>query len=271
MPLFFPAPYLEEEEEPRKSPLVLLPDGVITASQGSLRYAVGERDDPRDSGTLPGVSMISSWVGVPAASSLTGVPSTPSGLTSPKARLKFGLPCKKLLIFDSRLGGETEGAVGRGGGGGGGGESCFSFSRSRLLPGVSRLKLLVVVGFVFGVVGLSRVLTADDSGEVLVGGAEEVLVTLCNREDKPEPRQRLFSVGIFHKKRLSNLLRTCASPGVFALERALRMPSGVMSTRDRMLANAGLEGGTLEDAACPEGVEGVPVGGGAGLAAEKMK
>lgn len=49
------------------------------------------------------------------------------------------------------------------------------------------------------------------------------------------------------------------------------MPSGVMSTRDRMLANAGLEGGTLEAAACPEGVVGVPVGGGAGLAAEKMK
>lgn len=37
VPLFFPAPYREEEEEPRKSPLLLLPDGVITASQGSLR------------------------------------------------------------------------------------------------------------------------------------------------------------------------------------------------------------------------------------------
>lgn len=131
--------------------------------------------------------MISSWVGVPAASSLTGVPSTPSGLTSPKARLKPGLPCKKLLIFDSRLGGETEGAEGRGGGGGGG-DSCLSFSQSLVLPGVSRLRLFPRVGFVFRVVGLSRVLTADDSGEVRVGGAEEVFVTLCRREDKPATR-----------------------------------------------------------------------------------
>lgn len=37
VPLFLPAPYREEEEELRKSPLLLLPDGVITASQGSLR------------------------------------------------------------------------------------------------------------------------------------------------------------------------------------------------------------------------------------------
>ena len=35
---FLSAPYREEEEEElRKSPLLLLPDGVITASQGSLR------------------------------------------------------------------------------------------------------------------------------------------------------------------------------------------------------------------------------------------
>lgn len=47
---------------------------------------------------------------------------------------------------------------------------------------------------------------------------------------------------------------------MFALERALRMPSGVMSTRDRMLASAGLEGVALEDADCP-GVVVAPVGG----------
>lgn len=52
------------------------------------------------------------------------------------------------------------------------------------------------------------------------------------------------------------------------LDRALRMPSGVMSTRDRMLARAGLEGVTLEAVAGPEGVVGVPVDEGAGLAAE---
>lgn len=46
------------------------------------------------------------------------------------------------------------------------------------------------------------------------------------------------------------------------------MPSGVMSTRDRMLARAGLEGVTLEAADGPEGVVGVPVDEGAGLAAE---
>lgn len=53
----------------------------------------------------------------------------------------------------------------------------------------------------------------------------------------------------------------CSLPGVFALDRALRMPSGVMSTRDRMLARAGLEGVTLEAADCPEGVVGVPIDG----------
>lgn len=137
---------------------------------------------------LPGVSIISSWVGVPAASSLTGVPSTPSGLTSPKARLKPGLPCKKLLIFDSRLGGETEGAEGRGGGGGGG-DSCLS-SQSLVLPGVSRLRLLLRVGAVFGVVGVTGVLTAADSGGVLVGAVEAVFVTLWRREDKPEAQQK---------------------------------------------------------------------------------
>lgn len=49
------------------------------------------------------------------------------------------------------------------------------------------------------------------------------------------------------------------------------MPSGVMSTRDRMLARAGLEGVTLEAAEGPEGVVGVPVDEGAGLAAERTQ
>lgn len=121
---------------------------------------------------------------------------------SPRARLKPGLPCKKLLILDSKLGGETEGAEGHsgsGGGGGGGGDSRLS-----AWLGVSLLKLLPRRGFALGVEGLSRVLTAaaddadededvddddDDSGEVLVVGAEEVLVTLCNRDDKPAARK----------------------------------------------------------------------------------
>lgn len=47
------------------------------------------------------------------------------------------------------------------------------------------------------------------------------------------------------------------------------MPSGVMSTRDRMLARAGLEGVALEADDWPEGVVGVPGDGRAGLAAEK--
>lgn len=38
------------------------------------------------------------------------------------------------------------------------------------------------------------------------------------------------------------------------------MPSGVMSTRDRMLASAGLDGVALEDVDCPE-VAVAPVGG----------
>lgn len=38
------------------------------------------------------------------------------------------------------------------------------------------------------------------------------------------------------------------------------MPSGVMSTRDRMLASAGLEGVDLEDVDCPEVVV-APAGG----------
>lgn len=137
--------------------------------------------------------MISSWVGVPAASSLTGVPSTPSGLTSPRARLKPGLPCRKLLILDSRLGEETEGADmrgGGGGGGGGGGDSCLPFSQSLVLPGVSRFRLSPKGGLVFGVVGVSGVLTAEDSGEVRVGGAELALVTLCRREDRTAQRQK---------------------------------------------------------------------------------
>lgn len=63
-------------------------------------------------------------------------------------------------------------------------------------------------------------------------------------------------------------LRPTSSPGELDLDRALRMPSGVMSTRDRMLARAGLEEVTLEAAEGPEGVAGVPVDDGAGLAAE---
>lgn len=130
--------------------------------------------------------MISSWVGVAAASSLTGVPSTPSpaiGLESSRARLKPGLPCKKLLILDSRLGRETEGPGG--GGGGGGGERSLSFSQSLVFPGVSRLRLFPRVTFVLGVVGVSGALTADDSGDDRVRGAEEAFVTLCRSEVKP--------------------------------------------------------------------------------------
>lgn len=61
---------------------------------------------------------------------------------------------------------------------------------------------------------------------------------------------------------------TCVLPGVFVLVRALSMPSGVMSTRDRMLARRGLEEVALEAAGWPEGVVGVPGDGrGEGLAA----
>lgn len=152
---------------------------MITASQGSLRYAVGERlltpVEPKESGMPLGVSMISSWVGVPAASSLTGVPSTPSGLTSPRAILKPGLPCKKLLILDSRLGGEAEGIKERGGGGGGGGDSSRSFSQLLVLAGVSRFRLFPSVGLGLGVVG---VFTVGVSGDVRVGGAEAGFETL---------------------------------------------------------------------------------------------
>lgn len=56
---------------------------------------------------------------------------------------------------------------------------------------------------------------------------------------------------------------------MFVLDRALRMPSGVMSTRDRMLARAGLEGVTFEAADWPEGVVGVPGDGRAGLTPER--
>lgn len=168
-------------------------------------------EEPKDSGTLEGVSMISSWVGVPAPSSLTGVPSTPSGLTSPRARLKPGLPCKKLLILDSKLGGETVGAEGRGGGGGGGGgggDCSLSFSQLLLLPGgVSRLKLFSTVGLFFGVFGVSGVFTLVASGEVREEGAAEVFVTLCKREDKAVPRQngrKLFIKKYTFKKKITH-------------------------------------------------------------------
>lgn len=140
------------------------------------------------------MSIISSWVGVPAASSLTGVPSTPSpprGLPLPRPRLNAGFPCKKLLILDSRLGRATgEGAEGRDGVGGGGDDNSLSFSQSLLLPGVSRLRLFPRVGLVLGVVGVREPLAAADSGEARVGGAEEELDTLCSREDKPGERKR---------------------------------------------------------------------------------
>lgn len=61
----------------------------------------------------------------------------------------------------------------------------------------------------------------------------------------------------------------CSPPGGFALDSALRMPSGVMSTRDKMFARAGLEEVILEAAACPEGVVGVPLDGRVGLPADK--
>lgn len=60
----------------------------------------------------------------------------------------------------------------------------------------------------------------------------------------------------------------CVLPDVFVLDKALRMPSGVMSTRDRMLASAGLGGVALEATDWADGVVGVPGDGrGDGLAA----
>lgn len=57
---------------------------------------------------------------------------------------------------------------------------------------------------------------------------------------------------------------------MLVLDRALSIPSGVMSTRDSMLAKAGLGGVVLEAAGWPEGVVGVPGDGrGDGLAAER--
>lgn len=47
-------------------------------------------------------------------------------------------------------------------------------------------------------------------------------------------------------------------PGVLVLDRAFSIPSGVMSTRDRMLAKAGLGGVPLEAADWAVGVVGVP-------------
>ena len=61
----------------------------------------------------------------------------------------------------------------------------------------------------------------------------------------------------------------CCPPGGFALDSALRIPSGVMSTRDRMFARAGLEDVILEAAVCAEGVVGVPLDGRVGLPAKK--
>ena len=115
--------------------------------------------------------MISSWVGVPPVSSLTGVPSTPSppsrGLPSPRPRLKPGFPCRKLLILDSKLGGETQAAGAEGGGGGGGGGlHSLSFSQSLVRP-VSRFRLFPSVGLVGGA------FAEEDSGEEREGGAAE--------------------------------------------------------------------------------------------------
>lgn len=54
------------------------------------------------------------------------------------------------------------------------------------------------------------------------------------------------------------------------LDRALSIPSGVISTRDRILAKAGLGGVPLEAADWPDGVVGVPGDGrGDGLAADR--
>lgn len=48
------------------------------------------------------------------------------------------------------------------------------------------------MGLAFVLVGLRRTLTPADSGEFRVGGAE-VVVTFCNREDKPEARRESYS------------------------------------------------------------------------------
>lgn len=59
---------------------------------------------------------------------------------------------------------------------------------------------------------------------------------------------------------------------MFVLDKALSIPSGVMSTRDRMLARAGLGGVVLEAADWPDGVVGVPGDGrGDGLAAKTQE
>lgn len=112
------------------------------------------------------------------------------------------------------------------------------------------------MGRVFGLGGLRRTLTPDDSGEFRVGGAD-VFVTFCKREDKPEARRKGYSFMSRIEKRIN---WTSGTPGVLAFESALRMPSGVMSTRERMLARAGLEGLALEDVGCPEVVV-APAGG----------
>lgn len=76
-------------------------------------------------------------------------------------------------------------------------------------------------------------------------------------------------MNFFSLKKINQVYCVCILPGVFVLDRALSMPSGVMSTRDRMLARAGLEGVALEAADWLEGVVGVPGDGRAGLAAER--
>lgn len=155
---------------------------------GSLLRPRGSEETP------PGVSMISSWVGVPPLSSLTGVPSTPSppsrGLPSPRPRLNPGFPWRKRLILDSRLGGETE-RLGREGGGGGEASRFFSQSLAPLLlSGVSRLRLLVRRGLVLlGVVGVGGPLAAEESGEAWEEGAEEEELPDLSREDRPEERE----------------------------------------------------------------------------------
>lgn len=76
-------------------------------------------------GTTPGLSMISSWVGVPPPSSRTGVPPwlsvpvtglrfSPATGVAAKPRsnaLKAGFPCRKLWILDSRLFEDGSGSV----------------------------------------------------------------------------------------------------------------------------------------------------------------
>ena len=82
---------------------------------------------------------------------------------------------------------------GVGGGGGGGGDNSLPFSQSLVLPGASRLRLFPGEGLFLGVVGVTGVFDAEDSGEVrLEEAVEEEFVTPCsNSEDNPGARRKL--------------------------------------------------------------------------------